>query len=226
MPSLFIITGSNGAGKSTVGYSYLPDVIQETYKVFDGDKEFMTMHRQLLKTIRSSKEARKIAEEWLHDHFEKLYKNAIKQKDHFAYEGHFTSDESWKLPRKFKRKGYVIEVIFFGLANPDQSELRVMKRSIEGGHNVSRPEIEFCRQPRIPNKNYRIIDDLKIFDTSGLKHKLLFHRKNKTLVSYTPSIQLPEWFINGLPKLATLIIKYEKRSDGFLTPNSLPPPVQ
>ncbi len=38
MPVLFIITGSNGAGKSTVGYTYLPPDIQKDHTVFDGDK--------------------------------------------------------------------------------------------------------------------------------------------------------------------------------------------
>ncbi|MHB1178956.1 MAG: hypothetical protein ACYCZO_11580 [Daejeonella sp.] len=37
MPSLYIITGSNGAGKSTVGPDYLPEEISRQYTVFDGD---------------------------------------------------------------------------------------------------------------------------------------------------------------------------------------------
>lgn len=41
MPNLHIITGSNGAGKSSVGPSYLPDEIQLSCSVFDGDKLFM-----------------------------------------------------------------------------------------------------------------------------------------------------------------------------------------
>jgi len=41
MPSLHILTGSNGAGKSTIGPDYLPLEIQENCKVFDGDKLFM-----------------------------------------------------------------------------------------------------------------------------------------------------------------------------------------
>jgi predicted ABC-type ATPase len=32
MPVLFIITGSNGAGKSVVGYTYLPEEIQKKYQ--------------------------------------------------------------------------------------------------------------------------------------------------------------------------------------------------
>ena len=38
MPDLYIIMGSNGAGKSTVGLSYLPEVIQENHTVFDVDR--------------------------------------------------------------------------------------------------------------------------------------------------------------------------------------------
>jgi len=37
MPSLYIITGSNGAGKSTVGPDYLPEEILRNNTVFDGD---------------------------------------------------------------------------------------------------------------------------------------------------------------------------------------------
>ena len=36
MPNLYIITSSNGAGKSTVGPEYLPKVIHSSYPVFDG----------------------------------------------------------------------------------------------------------------------------------------------------------------------------------------------
>ncbi len=41
MPDLYIITGSNGAGKSTIGPEYLPSEIKEKCAVFDGDKRFM-----------------------------------------------------------------------------------------------------------------------------------------------------------------------------------------
>ncbi len=47
MPALYIITGSNGAGKSTVGADYLPLSIQQSCQVFDGDKLFMEKQRDL-----------------------------------------------------------------------------------------------------------------------------------------------------------------------------------
>jgi predicted ABC-type ATPase len=65
MPVLFIITGSNGAGKSTVGYTYLPPDIQKEHPVFDGDKTALLKMRELTKTVKSAKEARKLADEWM-----------------------------------------------------------------------------------------------------------------------------------------------------------------
>ncbi|MFI5137858.1 MAG: hypothetical protein ACHQIM_08515 [Sphingobacteriales bacterium] len=38
MPTLYLITGSNGAGKSTVGPDYLPENILGNHVIFDGDK--------------------------------------------------------------------------------------------------------------------------------------------------------------------------------------------
>jgi hypothetical protein len=47
MPELYIITGSNGAGKSTVGPDYLPEHIQQ-HPVFGGDKLFMEKRSEFI----------------------------------------------------------------------------------------------------------------------------------------------------------------------------------
>lgn len=47
MPELYIITGSNGAGKSSIGFNYLPEFIQKNYPIFDGDKLFMQKQKEL-----------------------------------------------------------------------------------------------------------------------------------------------------------------------------------
>lgn len=46
MPDLYILTGANGAGKSTVGYSYLPAAVQKKYTIFDGDKLTLQKKRE------------------------------------------------------------------------------------------------------------------------------------------------------------------------------------
>lgn len=51
MHSLYIITGSNGAGKSTVGPDYLPEEILQHYTVFDGDLLYTRKFSELFPAI-------------------------------------------------------------------------------------------------------------------------------------------------------------------------------
>jgi predicted ABC-type ATPase len=54
MPSLYIITGSNGAGKSTVGPDYLPEEISQHYTVFNGDLLYTRKLNELFPAITMS----------------------------------------------------------------------------------------------------------------------------------------------------------------------------
>ncbi len=102
MPELFIITGSNGAGKSSVSPIYLPDDIREKFTVFDGDKLYMQKQRELWKQgIKSHKEAKKLAFAFVEDTFEWLVEDAVQVMTNFVYEGHFTNDATWDIPKKF-----------------------------------------------------------------------------------------------------------------------------
>jgi predicted ABC-type ATPase len=214
VPILFIITGSNGAGKSTVGATYLPPDIQKNYDVFDGDKTALLKMRELLPTIKSVKEARKMADEWMYEQFLKLSKSALKNKEHFAYEGHFRDSATLKTPRLFKRKGFKVSLIFMGLSDPEQSELRVLDRAIHGGHNVPVYEIHsnFYGNLVMLNKNYKLFDELLVIDTSkSFQHEVLLQILNSKIQFYTQSRSLPFWFVKFLPNLTKLIKAEEKK---------------
>lgn len=213
MPALFIITGSNGAGKSTIGYTYLPEDIQKKYTVFDGDKLVLLKKRELSQTIKSFKEAGKLAEEWMYNQFLEQTKNAIKTADHFAYEGHFRDEATLKIPKKFKRKGYKVTLIFMGLSDPHQSELRVLDRATQGGHNVPLYEIQsnFYGNLVMLNKHYKLFNELLIIDTSkSFQHEVLLQMSNRKLLFYTEQKNLPMWFTEFLPNLTKIIKEEEK----------------
>lgn len=213
MPVLFIITGSNGAGKSTVGYTYLPEKIQKNYTVFDGDRLALLKKREFLDTIKSLKEARNAADDWVQTHFRKEVTVAIKSQDHFAYEGHFRDKSTLIIPRKFKKSGYAVSLIFMGLTDPHQSELRVLDRAKHGGHFVPLYEIQsnFYGNLVMLNNNYKFFNEILVVDTSlSLQHKILLHLRDSEIHSYTPSPDLPDWFSRFLPKLLQLIKKEEK----------------
>jgi len=207
-PVLFIITGSNGAGKSTVGATYLPAEIQKEYTVFDGDKIALQKRRELSATIKSFKEARKSADEWMYQQFQKSIKDAINSKAHFAYEGHFRDPDTLKTPRKFKKHGYEVSLIFMGLSDPHQSELRVIDRAKQGGHNVPQFEIEsnFYGNLVTLNKYFKLFDEIVVIDTSkSLRHKVLLHLRKSKILSYSQIKDQPDWFIRFLPNLVRLI---------------------
>lgn len=92
MPDLYIITGSNGAGKSSVGSNYLPQYIYSNCEVFDGDKWFIQKQKSLWQQgITAIKEAKNLAIRFVNNLFEELVNKAICTHADFTYEGHFTN---------------------------------------------------------------------------------------------------------------------------------------
>jgi predicted ABC-type ATPase len=210
-PALFIITGSNGAGKSTVGATYLPSEIQDVYTVFDGDKLALEKRKELYpRIIKALKEAKNIASEFVDKSFLQQVKAAITAGDHFVYEGHFRDVSTLKTPRKFKKKGYYLSLIFMGVSDPHVSELRVINRAKEGGHFVPIYEVEsnFYGNLVMLNKNYKLFDELMVIDTSST-HKILLHMRDAKILFYVPSKHQPRWFLNFLPNLLKMVKQEE-----------------
>ena len=211
MPGLFIITGANGAGKSTVGSSYLPKIFQGRYEIFDGDKLFMQKQRELYRNQKIPlKEARNIATEWIYTLFDSLVTDALEKRRHFIYEGHLPLKENWSTPKKFKQAGYKLHVIFFGLHDTSLSELRVMDRAKNGGHNVPVYEIErnYYGNLQMLNAHHKIIDDLKVIDTTeSTQPVLVTHIKSGKILSALKPLDLPAWFQIGLPALSKMIVE-------------------
>ena len=208
MAELYIITGSNGAGKSTVGPDYLPQHIRQNNTVFDGDKLYMQKQKELWQSgIRAHKESKKLAFEFVERTFDSWVGNALDANADFVYEGHFTNDATWSIPKMFKEKGYMIHLIFFGLENTALSELRVIGRIKEGGHYVDPVTIadNFYGNMEKLNKYFEMFDSVHVIDTSGIDHILLATFANGILEFAVSAIQLPGWFINYLPAMAVQI---------------------
>jgi predicted ABC-type ATPase len=77
MPELFIITGSNGAGKSSIGPEYLPARIRQQGPIFDGDKLFIEKRKELWRSTKSHKECNKLAYAFVTETFDCLVETAL-----------------------------------------------------------------------------------------------------------------------------------------------------
>jgi predicted ABC-type ATPase len=104
-----------------------------------------------------------------------------------------------------------------GLSDPNQSELRVLDRAKQGGHNVPLYEIQsnFYGNLLMLNKNYKLFDELLITDTSkSFQHEVLLQMSNGQLSFYTEQKNLPAWFTRFLPKLTKLIVNEKAKQKG------------
>ena len=174
----------------------------------------MKKRKEFLSVVKSLKEARNKADEWVEDYFRKLVNIAIKSKDHFAYEGHFRDPTTLNVPKRFKRNGYSLSLIFMGLTDPDLSELRVLDRAKHGGHYVPAYEIQsnFYGNLIMLNKNLNLFDEVLIIDSSlSLQHKILFHVRNSRIISYSQEANLPFWFTKFLPNVLKMVVAEETK---------------
>jgi predicted ABC-type ATPase len=210
-PRLFIITGSNGAGKSTYKQTLLPAEFS-SLKIFDGDIFYTQQSTAFYKKNRSSKESRKLAEEALENEFLRLVKLSISQKNNFAYEGHFTGTGAWKIPERFKREGFEIHLIFCGLNTLIRSVQRVEMRVKSGGFYVPPLAIEnnYWGNMEMLDKNFGMFDSVEIIDTSNLIIPIakLIHG---VPVSAIPSNQIPEWLKKGMPVIYKIIDTFNSK---------------
>lgn len=201
MPELHVITGSNGAGKSSVGPEYLPPHIKNACTVFDGDKLTLDKTKELFATgLHSYKEAKSLANEWIGDHFNGEVNNAITESQHFAYEGHFREASAWQVVESFRKHNYSAHMIFFGLVNVERSAMRVLERALSGGHNVSPAEIELNYHGNLLqlDRHFKMLTELRIIDTSETAPKVLLELLNNEVAYCAPFLELPDWFTNHL----------------------------
>lgn len=203
-PKLFIITGSNGAGKSTYKQALLPEEFNDL-EIFDGDIFFSKKSSEFYKIYKSSKEARKLAEEALEEEFLRLIEFSISQRTSFAYEGHFTGHGAWKVPARFKDKGFELHLIFCGLNTLLRSVQRVEMRVKKGGFHVRPLDIEnnFFGNMEMLDKNFTMFDSVEIIDTSSTVVSIGKIADGKVLGA-VPIDEIPSWVKHGMPNIYRL----------------------
>ena len=211
MPLLYIITGSNGAGKSTIGPSYIPMHLRES--VFDGDKLYMRKRREYWQSgIRSHKECKRLAAIYVEEIFDLKIQEALKTMSDFAYEGHFTNHATWSIPKLFKQKGYKIHLLYLGLSNVNLSKFRVIERARFGGHYVDPITISTNYYGNLEKLNiyFGLFDKVIIQDTSKVNHMALVEIRDGLCYNAIPFNELPNWFVAHLPDISKLVIVYWK----------------
>lgn len=168
--NLYIIAGCNGAGKSTVSFTILPEILD--------CKEFVNADEiaRGLSPFQPEKVAISAGRIMLNRINELIEKN-----QNFAFETSLATKSNKSKVIQAQQKGYKVTLLFFWLQSVDLAIERVRNRVKEGGHNIDTEIIKSRYSKGIHNLfdiYLPIVDEVLIFDNSNGKTLLIGH-KNK-----------------------------------------------
>lgn len=177
-PSLYIISGANGAGKTTSSFTVFPEILKckeyinadsiaKAISPFNPDSVSIQAGKILLKRIEM----------------------LVSEKVDFAFETTLSSKSIIGIIKKAKSSGYKINILFFYLNSYHIAYRRVTERVKHGGHNIPRNVIKrrYIRGViNLINIYKNICDFCLIVNNSGKVPKIIAEIKNnstqKTLV--------------------------------------------
>lgn len=168
MKRLFIISGCNGAGKTTASYTILPEILDcEEFVNADEIAKGLSPFNPESAAIQAGRLM-----------LERINKLIGKGKD-FAFETTLATKSYKNFVIKAKENGYHVTLLFFWLRNSDLAVKRVETRVKEGGHNI--PEDVIRRRYENGLKNFygifeSIVDEWMFIDNSGEPYEIIAHR--------------------------------------------------
>ena len=125
MQKLYVISGCNGAGKTTASYSVLPDMLN--------CKEFVNAD-EIAKGL-SPFQPEKVSIQAGRIMLSRI-KDLINQQIDFAFETTLATKSYVNYIQEAQTKGYAVTLVYFWLSSPELAVERVKKRVISGGHNI------------------------------------------------------------------------------------------
>ena len=132
MPYLYIISGCNGAGKTTASYTILPEML--------GCKEFVNSDEIAKGLSPFNADNITVAVEASRIMYKRI-RELISSEKTFALETTLASRSIARLLQGAQEKGYYVTLLYFWLNTPDLAVERVKNRVAAGGHNVTETTI-------------------------------------------------------------------------------------
>lgn len=162
---LYIISGCNGAGKTTASFTILPEILN--------CKEFVNAD-EIAKGL-SPFQPEKVAFEAGRIMLKRI-NELLSENENFAFETTLSTRSYKNKIIEAKAKGYRVTLLFFWLQSTELAKERVKTRVLEGGHNIETAIIERRYQRGIENLfdiYLPIVDGALIFDNSEGMHELI-----------------------------------------------------
>jgi len=171
---LYIISGCNGAGKTTASFTILPELLD--------CKEFVNADEiaRGLSPFQPEKVAIEAGRVMLGRIEHLLSENSV-----FAFETSLATKSYKNTILKAQQNGYNVTLLFFWLQNVELAKERVQTRVAEGGHHIDNDVIERRYLSGIRNLfdiYLSIADEVLIFDNSEGKHELIAEKSDHLIM--------------------------------------------
>lgn len=161
--NLYIISGCNGAGKTTASYTVLPEIlnckefvnadeIARGLSPFNPEDVAIEAGRLMLQRIEA----------------------LLERDETFSIETTLATKSYINLVRRAQSKGYSVKILFFWLNSPELAIQRVAERVAKGGHNIPEPVIKRRYVAGISNLFHlfmKEVDYWDIYDNSEYPRK-------------------------------------------------------
>ena len=155
---LYIISGCNGAGKTTASYTVLPEVLH--------CKEFVNAD-EIARGL-SPFNPESVAIEAGRLMLQRIEDLLVKDES-FSIETTLATKSYINLVRRAQVKGYTVRLLFFWLNSPELALQRIAERVAKGGHNIPEPIVRRRYVAGICNL-FRLfmseVDSWEIYDNS------------------------------------------------------------
>lgn len=180
MPTVYVIAGANGAGKTTFARVFLPryaacvhfvnaDLIAAGLSPFDPAAAGVAAGRLVLAEIARH----------------------IQADSDFAFETTLSGRTYLSVLRRAKSAGYTVVLIYLWLPSADLAVARVSDRVSRGGHHVPEADVRrrFGRSLRNLFGDYRrLADTLLFFDNSKQRARPIFLEHHGTTEVFEPTL--------------------------------------
>ena len=179
VPTLYIIGGCNGAGKTTASFTVLPDLLN-CYEFVNADEI-----AKGLSPFRPESVAIEAGRLMLH-----RIDELMNQRVDFAFETTLAASLHLRTIAKAQALGYRVHLLFFWLESVELAQQRVQSRVKEGGHSILVDVVNRRYKRGIVNlfqKYWDRMDRAWIIDGSKGNFNLIAERKSSNL----PTIFVP-----------------------------------
>ena len=178
-PTVYIIGGCNGAGKTTASFTVLPDLLN-CYEFVNADEI-----AKGLSPFRPESVAIEAGRLMLH-----RIDELMNQRVDFAFETTLAASLHLRTIAKAQALGYRVHLLFFWLESVELAQQRVQSRVNEGGHSIHVDVVNRRYKRGIVNlfqKYWNRMDRAWIIDGSKGNFNLIAERKSSNL----PTIFVP-----------------------------------